>query len=78
MLMRIFEPIWASTFIWFLEPVPQNRTPWHFWTRLVLWTPIVYGLILPICAALVLSAISAMFIYDGFWSFFRFDPSRII
>lgn len=65
MFMKTARWIWASTFIWFLEPVPRGVTPWRFWTRLVLWTPIVYLLILPICVVLALLAIGAMIVCAG-------------
>ena len=61
----IFEWVWASTFIWFLEPIPQNRTPWRFWSRLILWAPIAYLMILPICIVLALFAIVGMCLYAG-------------
>ena len=63
--MPVLYWIWASTFVWFVEPIPQKTVPWRFWMRLIIWMPVVYGIILPICFALVFTSVIGMFIYDS-------------
>ncbi|HEY4476564.1 MAG TPA: hypothetical protein VJB69_01050 [Candidatus Paceibacterota bacterium] len=69
--MPTFDWIWASTFIWFMEPSPNPRTvsSWRFWTRVFLWAPIVWLVITPINFALVIIFIVGMFIYDALFRF---------
>jgi len=62
--MSILYWIWASTFVWFVEPIPQKTVPWRFWMRLIIWMPVVYLIILPICFVLAFLSIVGMYIYD--------------
>lgn len=62
--MTVLNRIWASTFVWFGEPTPQPIVPWRFWTRLIIWAPVVWLVIVPLCGVFVFLFIVGMFVYD--------------
>ena len=67
--MTALRWIWASTFIWFMEPAPEKIVPWRFWTRLILWVPVVWLVIVPICGFFAMSSVVGMFVYDFLFQF---------